>query len=81
MVGQGEYAVGSYVNSQLMKGETVDVEGQMHWIGYLSGALLSLLGFILIKSTGVFGWLIVLLGIFRLVMAFIKHQHDRARTN
>jgi uncharacterized membrane protein YdbT with pleckstrin-like domain len=63
--------MGNYVNSQLLQGESVVAEGKVHWIGYLGGALLMLLGLILISGTGVLGWFVFVLGIVRLVVAYI----------
>jgi uncharacterized membrane protein YdbT with pleckstrin-like domain len=63
--------MGSYIQGQLLPGETIVAEGKAHWIGYVGGALLILIGLLFIASTGIFGWLLAVLGIIRLVAAYI----------
>ena len=50
----------NYVEQNLMPNEKVIATGQVHWWGYVPGAALSVLGLLLVISSGVFGWFMLL---------------------
>lgn len=60
-----------YVQSNLMPNEQIIAIGSVHWWVYVPGTVLALFGLIVIASTGAFGWISLLIGLFLLGKAYI----------
>jgi uncharacterized membrane protein YdbT with pleckstrin-like domain len=60
-----------YVQSNLMPNEQIIAIGAVHWWVYVPGTVLALFGLIVIASTGAFGWISLLIGLFLLGKAYI----------
>jgi uncharacterized membrane protein YdbT with pleckstrin-like domain len=61
----------SYVQANLMPNEQVIATGQVHWWGYVPGALFTILGLLLVIASGAFGWLLLVGGLVLLLKAWI----------
>jgi uncharacterized membrane protein YdbT with pleckstrin-like domain len=55
--------MGKYVEQNLLPNEKIITLGHVHWFSYVPSVALSLLGFNFIISTGVFGWLMLIVGL------------------
>lgn len=65
----------SYINKHLMSGETVVYQTKLNWSEYLKGITIIVIGIIIAKisdSSGSFGGVVVLLGLFLLCKSYLK---------
>ena len=60
-----------YVDNNLMAGEAVIYEAKITWMNYLPSVFSIIVGVVLVKLFGVFGYVVVVLGIFSFMGAFI----------
>jgi uncharacterized membrane protein YdbT with pleckstrin-like domain len=61
----------SYVQANLMPNEQVIATGQVHWWAYVPGALVTIIGLLLVIASGAVGWTLVVLGLVGLLMAWM----------
>ena len=54
-----------------MPNEKIVATGQVHWWGYVPGAALSISGLIVVITSGVFGWFLLIAGVAGLVRAWM----------
>jgi uncharacterized membrane protein YdbT with pleckstrin-like domain len=61
----------SYVQANLMPNEQVIATGQVHWWGYVPGALFTVVGLLLVIASSKFGWLTLVIGLLLLLKAWM----------
>ena len=61
----------SYVDQNLMTGEQVVYRAKLHWVIFISPALLLILGLILFAANGTLGGIVTALGVIGLIIAYL----------
>jgi len=62
----------SYVDQNLMTGEQVLYKAKLHWVIFISPALLLILGLILFAANGTLGGIVTGLGVIGLIIAYLN---------
>ncbi|HOV09000.1 MAG TPA: PH domain-containing protein [Spirochaetota bacterium] len=62
----------SYVDQNLMTGEQVVYKAKLHWVIFISPALLLILGLILFAANGTLGGIVTGLGVIGLIIAYLN---------
>ncbi len=62
----------SYVDQNLMTGEQVVYKAKLHWVIFISPALLLILGLIFFAANGTLGGIVTCLGVIGLIIAYLN---------